>query len=127
MKKSTRILLTAGLVLGFASTSYAVSPDAKLDTAKQGVERYQELVSAETMIRYGEILLDRSTVAQRLQVSIDPTEKARYERAKETYDAAVSAYGVGDGVKAKQLALESIRTIAKTAADYNQRVAKAGK
>jgi hypothetical protein len=126
MKMSKLTIIATGLILGFASTSYAANPDSNFaSTSNQGVERYQALVSAETVLNYSEVLLMRSSVARKLKFSDDLTDQARFAKAKQIYREASKAYHAGNDAQAKKLALESIQVIARSVPRYYDRVAKA--
>ena len=125
MKKITSIILTAGLFLGFASSSFAVSSDSGFaNTTNQRLQQYRATVSPETMLGYNQVLLERSSVAAKLKFSSNYADKARYEEAVAIYQKATQAHQDGDFNKAKQLALESIRVIARSVPQYYNRVAK---
>ena len=125
MKKITSIILTAGLFIGFASSSYAVSSDPTYtNTTNQRLQQYRATVSPETMLGYSQVLLERSSVAAKLKFSGDHTDKARYAKAKGIHQKATQAHQNGDFDKAKKLALESIRVIARSVPQYYNRVAE---
>jgi hypothetical protein len=125
MKKITSIILTAGLFLGFASSSYAVSSDSTYtNNTNTRLQQYRDTVSPETMLGYSQVLLERSSVAAKLKFSGNHKDKARYAKAKEIHQEAIQAHQDGNFSKAKKLALESIRVIARSVPQYYNRLAK---
>ena len=125
MKKITSIILTAGLFLGFASSSYTVSSDSTYtNNTNTRLQQYRATVSPETMLGYSQVLLERSSVAAKLKFSGNHEDKARYAKAKGIYQKATQAHKDGDFDKAKKLALESIRVIARSVPQYYSRVAE---
>lgn len=126
MKRITSIMLAAGLFLGFVSSSYAVSSDPTYtNTTNQRLQQYRATVSPEAMLGYSQVLLDRSSVAAKLKLSGNHVDKARYRDAVEIYQKATQAHKEGNFNKAKRLALESIRVIARSVPQYYSRVADA--
>ena len=126
MKKITSIILTTGLFLSFASSSYAVSSDPTYtNTTNQRLQQYRSSVSPEAMLGYSQVLLERSSVAAKLKLSGNHVDKARYTEAVKIYQKATQAHQEGNFNKAKRLALESIRVIARSVPQYYNRVAKA--
>jgi len=125
MSKFTGIIVAISLAFGIASTSHAVNLKSDFESkSNQPIESYGSLVSTKSMMKYTETLLLQSSVAHKLKSSNDVTDHARYERAMDIYEKATKAYLVGDNTQAKNLALESIRLIAKSVSQYNNRVAK---
>ena len=109
------LLLAIGLFFGFVSNSYAVSTNqVQENKTSQNLKQYQAMVSTSTALRYSEILLNRSSVARKLKFSGNHADKARYAEAMEIYQKATQAYKAGDDIKAKKLADESIRVIARS-------------
>ena len=126
MKKITSIMLATGLFLGLVSSSYAVSSDPTYtNTSNQRLQQYRATVSPETMLEYNQVLLERSSIAAKLKFSGNHEDKARYTKAKGIYQEATQAHQSGDFIKAKNLALESIRIIARSIPQYYSRVADA--
>lgn len=126
MKSITSIIVTAGLFLGFVSSSYAVSLGPGIANQANGrIEQYRATVSPESMLKYNQILLERSTVAVKLKFSSNREEKTRYAEAVDIYKKAIQAQHDGNPHDVKKLALESIRIIAKTVPHYYSRMAKA--
>jgi hypothetical protein len=109
------LLLAIGLFFGFVTNSYAISTkNIGANDANKSLKKYQAMVPTSTVLRYSEILLNRSSVARKLKFSGNHADKARYAKAMEIYQKATQAYKSGDDTKAKKLAGESIRIIAKS-------------
>ena len=109
------LLLAIGLFFGFVSNSYAVSSNTiQKNKTSQNIKQYRSMVSTSTVLRYSEILLNRSSVARKLKFSGNYADKARYAEAMKIYQKATQAYKSGDDAKAKKLADESIRVIARS-------------
>ena len=120
MKKSTQIILSLGLALGLISTSFAANSFA--DKSSQNVQQYRSMVSADTVLNYSKVLLDRSTVAQKLKFSGDFSDRARYNEATGILEEANKAFQAGNDTEAKKLAIESIRVIARSVPRYYSRM-----
>ena len=125
MNKGTQIILSVGLFLGLVSTSFAANMDEDfISNSNQRLQTYQTMVSAKTTLRYSGTLLERSTVAQKLKLSGDASEKAHYEKAMSIYQEAKKAYEAGNDTDAKKLSLKAIRVIASTVPRHYRRVAE---
>jgi len=127
MKTITRIVATTGLMISsiFAGNAMASNSDQPyVSGTNQRIEQYREMVSASTMLNYSDVLLQRSTVAQKLKLSTNPNDQARYTEALQKYNAAERALQKGNEQQAKLLALESIRVIAKAVPTYYSQTAK---
>lgn len=128
MKKTTQILLSISLVLGFVPVSYAAKMNQEfVSDSNQRLQHYQSMISAETALKYGEILLVRSTVAKKLKLSDNPSERMQYADANSIYKKAQKAYQNGNDVDAKKLAIKAIRIIAHTVPKHYSRIAKLNK
>lgn len=115
MKKSTQIILSLGLALGFVGTSFA-------GVSTQNVQQYRSMVSADTALNYSKVLLDRSTVARKLKFSDDISDRARYNEAAGILEEAKKAFEAGNDTEAKKLAIESVRVIARSVPRYYSRL-----
>ena len=115
MKKSTQIILSLGLALGLISTSFA-------GVSGKNVQQYRSMVSADTVLNYSKVLLDRSTVAQKLKFSGDFSDRARYNEATGILEEANKAFQAGNDTEAKKLAIDSIRVIARSVPRYYSRM-----
>jgi len=125
MKNITYIVVAISLVMGIVSTSYAANSSARfVDESNQRIQQYRTMVSADTMLKYSNILLQKSTVAQKLKLSGNPNDSARYEKALDIHKQAEQAMQQGDTQQAKMLALESIRTVARAVPHYYSQTAK---
>lgn len=123
MKNSTSIILASVLIFCFATTSYADKENLNTNIVNEPKQRIQQFgtVSAEKALKYSEILLKRSSVARKLKFSDDLGLKARYSKALETLQDASNTYQAGNYAEAKELALESIRIIARSIPRYYNR------
>ena len=109
------LVLAIGLFFGFVSNSYAASNNKiQANKTSQNIKQYRAMVPTSTVLRYSEILLNRSTVARKLKLSGNHADKARYAEAMEKFKKATQAYESGNDTKAKILANESIRVIARS-------------
>ena len=121
------LVLAIGLFFGFVSNSHAVSINQDhTSVPKQNIQLYQSMVSTSTVLKYSETLLNRSTVARKLKLSGSHADKARYAEAITIHQDAHKAYKDGDDTKAKRLAVESIRIIARSVprSKHYSRIAK---
>jgi len=128
MNTMKKIIAFTGLVMGVAVTNtvFASSNSQPFNSESlERVQQYQTMVSTNTMLNYGNILLQRSSVAQKLKLSNNPADNTRYHQALEIYKQAEQAYQSGDEIKAKQLALDAIRMIARAVPQYYSQTAKA--
>jgi len=109
------LALAIGLFFGFVSNSYAATSNTiQTNKAGQNIKQYRAMVSTSTVLRYSEILLNRSSVARKLIFSGNHADKARYVEAMAMYQKATQAYKPGNDIKAKKLADESIRIITRS-------------
>ena len=128
MKNFTYIIAVISLAMGIASTSYAANSSARfVDESNQRIQQYRTMVSADTMLNYSNILLQKSTVAQNLKLSDNPVDTARYEKALGIHKQAEQAMQQGNSQQAKILALESIRMVARAIPHYYSQTAKVDK
>ena len=128
MKTTKQLIVAFSLVLGFAVSNsiFAASPGNTLvNETNQKIQQYQEMVSTDTMLKYGNILLNRSTVAKKLKFSANPVDNARYRQALDTYKSAEQQYQLGNNAQAKSLALNAIREIARAVPQYYTQTAQA--
>ena len=125
MKKRTNILLSIGLFLSLVSTGISANISKELfNDSDQRIQQYQSMVSTDTVLKFGKALLARSTVAQKLKVSGDVSEKAHFDNAVAVYEEARKAYERGNDTEARKLALKAIRVIASSVPRHYKRVAK---
>ena len=122
MKTIPKMILTLGLVFGFISTGFA-SNDFTADSSKN-VQQYRSMVSADTVMKYGEALLVRSSVAKKLKNSSSLSDQERYIEAVNIFDEANKAFQAGEKEEARKLALDSIRVIGRSVPQYYARIAK---
>ena len=109
------LVLAIGLFFGFVSNSHAVNINQEnTGVPKQKIQQYQSMVSTSTVLKYSETLLNRSTVARKLKFSSHHADTTRYAEAIKIYQDAHKAYKDGNDTKAKRLAVESIRVIARS-------------
>lgn len=121
MKKSAKIILAVGLVLGLSGVSQA-------NISSQPVQQqYRAMVSTDTVLNYSKVLLERSSVARKLKFSDDASDQARFNEAVETLDSANEAFRLGNDAEAKKLALEAIRIIARSVPRYYSRLEQQNK
>ena len=128
MKTINKFFAVSSLVMGFivSNSVFAANTTAPLvSDSNQRIQQYRDMVSTDTMLKYGNILLHRSSVANKLKFSSNPVDNARYHKALDLYKTAEMQYQAGDEVQAKKLALESIRTIAKAVPQYYTQTATA--
>jgi len=126
MKNFTYAIVAICLAMGIVSTSYAANSSARfVDESNQRIQQYRTMVSADTMLNYSNILLQRSTVANKLKSSNNPIDTARYTKALDIHKQAEQAMQNGNIQQAKILALESIRTVARAVPHYYSQTAKA--
>lgn len=128
MKTTRKLIVAFSLVTGFAvsnSIFAANSSSALVNESNQKVQQYQDMVSTDTMLKYGNILLNRSTVANKLKFSTNPIDNDRYRHALDTYKSAERQYQIGNDDQAKRLALNAIREIARAVPQYYTQTAKA--
>jgi len=126
MKTYTQFIAAISMVMGIASTSFAANSSAQfVDESNQRIQQYRTMVSADTMLNYSNILLQRSSVAHKLKFSDNPVDNARYTKALEIHKQAEQAMQQGDEQHAKLLALESIRTVARAVPHYFSQTAQA--
>jgi len=122
MKTTPKMILTLGLVFGFISTGFAAN-EITADSGKN-VQQYRSMVSADTVLKYGEALLVRSSVAKKLKNSSSLSDQERYIEAVNIFDEANKAFQAGEKEEAKKLALDSIRVIGRSVPQYYARIAK---
>jgi hypothetical protein len=83
------LVLAIGLFFGFVSNSYAVSNHhEQASDTKKNVQKYQAMAHTNNVLRYSEILLNRSTVAHNLKFSGNDKDRARYSKAMGIYQQA---------------------------------------
>lgn len=128
MKTIKKIFAVSGLVMGFvvSNSVFAANTTAPLvSDSNQRIQQYRAMVSTDTMLKYGNILLHRSSVAKKLKFSSNPVDSARYNKALDMFKTAEKHYQAGDEVQAKKFALESIRVIARAVPQYYTQTANA--
>jgi len=82
------------------------------------------MVSADTVMKYGEALLVRSTIVKKMKNSSSLSDQERYIEVVNIFNEANKAFQSGEMEEAKKLALDSIRVIGRSVPQYYARIAK---